>query len=96
MRMHVHACLYEWSMGVCICVCTQASLEQARLKDAQLVALKPHNYLTEKDLAKTVQIVLQETQTEFMLEVPSECASCVCLCRHLLQAPFCVLCLSIR
>lgn len=49
----------------------QASIAKAKQKDAELVALRPHHILTDKDLAKSVSIVLQETQTEFMLEIPS-------------------------
>jgi hypothetical protein len=47
-------------------------MKQAKQKEALLYALKPHDQLTEKDLARSVPIVLQETQTEFMLEVASE------------------------
>ncbi|KAF5827261.1 WD40-repeat-containing domain protein [Dunaliella salina] len=46
-------------------------MAKAKQKDAELVALRPHHILTDKDLAKSVSIVLQETQTEFMLEIPS-------------------------
>jgi len=51
----------------------QAAIEQAKQKDAALMALKPHDHLSEKDLARSVPIVLQETQTDFILEMPSEC-----------------------
>ena len=57
----------------------QAAADRAKRQDAALVALKPHDYLTEKDLAKSVPIMLQETQTDFILEIQSECYLTHCL-----------------
>eukprot|EP00983_Pelagomonas_calceolata_P110230 1159648-Pelagomonas_calceolata.AAC.4 len=72
-----------------LAACRQASIAKAKQKDAELVALRPHHILTDKDLAKSVSIVLQETQTEFMLEIPSELYEGLCEGGALAGDPVC-------